>query len=367
MSGSRKVLIRLELCNLFGLNVLRHTQDKKTRRKGRAMAALWAVLLALLFFYVGALSYGLVFLGVPEVIPAYLTAIISLVLFFLDIFKAGGVLFRKGGYDILCSLPVSQTDIVLSRLTRMYAENLAVSLAVLLPGLGVSAWLLRPGVAYCLLGVLSAFFLPLAPLAAAALLGALITAMASRMKHKALAEAGLSILLCVVLLLGSSRLAGLEGELSPALLQELAGTIWTVLGSLYPPAVWFGAAVTGGDLALFGGCAVLFLAVFAAVVAFLSANFHSICRRVHGSSATHDYRLSRQKQSAVLPALCKRELMRYLSSGVYVSNTIIGPIMGTALSAALLFVDLDPLTAALPIDVDVAGLIPFLLGPCSVS
>ena len=67
-------------------------------------------------------------------------AVASFFLFFLGIFKAGGVVFKKEGYDIISSLPVSQSAIVVSRFLRLYIEDLLFALAVLLPGLSVYAF-----------------------------------------------------------------------------------------------------------------------------------------------------------------------------------------------------------------------------------
>ena len=63
----------------------------------------------------------------------------------------------------------------------------------------------------------------------------------------------------------------------------------------------------------------------------------------------------------MLGALCSREFKRYFSSSVYVTNTIIGPVMGCIISGALLFVDLDSVIGKLPLPVNVCSLVPFLL------
>ncbi|MBQ7858506.1 MAG: hypothetical protein IJ347_00005, partial [Faecalibacterium sp.] len=89
--------------------------------------------------------------------------------------------------------------------------------------------------------------------------------------------------------------------------------------------------------------------------------FHSVCRRLQTTDAAHDYRMSTQRQTSVVVALCRREWKRYLSSGVYLTNTIIGPVLGTALSVAVWLGGVEKLMPSLPLAVDLGELIPFLI------
>ena len=361
-----KIMARLELQNIFGLNVLRFTKDTKAKRKSMGLFVVWIMLLLILMGYMGGLAFGLIALGMAEIIPAYLITIASLITFFFGIFKAGGVIFRKNGYDILCSLPISQNAIVVSRFLRLYVENLAIMTTVLAPGLAVYVWFMRPGFSFYLFSVLGMLLIPVAPVAASALLGALVTGISSRMKHKSLVEAGLSIALVVVAMAGTSKLTELEGEITAEMLQNFAGIVSDLLGKLYPPAIWIGRAIIYGDIVAFLKCIICFLVLTILVSAVVSVNFHAICRRLYSTSAKHNYQMERLKKNSVLASLYKREVKRYFSSGIYVSNTIIGPIMGMVLSGALLFVDAEAMmqelvAQGLPIDIDVNAVIPLLV------
>ena len=145
-----RILTKLELCNLYGLNVFRFSKDKKAKKKSLSLLAIWVILVAMLVFYVGGLTYGLIYLGLEAAVPAYLISVSSLLIFIFDILKAGSVIFRKEGYDILCALPLSKGAVVVSRLLKMYMEDLLVTLAVLLPGMVVYAWNVHPGVGFYL-------------------------------------------------------------------------------------------------------------------------------------------------------------------------------------------------------------------------
>lgn len=353
------ILTKLELCNIFGLNVLCHTKDKKAKRKATLMAIIWILVIAMVFSYVGGLSYGLIYLGAGDVVPAYLIAIASLVIFFFGVLKAGSVIFGKNGYDMLCSMPVSGQSIVVSRFLRMYVENMILTLAVMVPGIAVYAWFLKPGILFYLTGILNTLFIPMFPIAVATLLGALVTAIASRMKRKSVAEALLSVVLVLVILAFSSRLSSMEDSISVEMLKEISSTVMNALGKVYPPAVWMGRAMITENMLQCLAVAGIGIVVFIVVVTVVSVRFHSICRGLFGTYAKHNYRMEKLQTSSVVWALCRKELKRYFASGIYVTNTIMGPVMGTVLSVALFVVGIDKIKESLPVALDIAGMIPF--------
>lgn len=356
-----KVLARLSLTNLLGWNVLRNTKDPKAKRKALFMLGVYVFLIVMAAMYMGGMAYGLVTLGAGTAAPAYLIAVSSLLVFFLGTFTAGGSLFARNGYEILCSLPVSRWAIVASRFVRLYVENLALSWVILLPGLSVWFWCVRPGGAVylaCLPVLLAA---PMVPVAAASLFGAVVTGISSRMKHKSLVEAVFSILLVFGVFWLTSGAAEMEGDLTPEMLAQMADKIQPLLGSVYPPAVWLGAAVARGDVLrawLWSGAS---LGVLLTVAAAIGWGFHGICRRLFSSSARHDYRLGRLQSSRLWWSLCRREFRRYFASGVYVTNTIIGPIMAAALAVGVMVAGADGIRDMFPLPVDITRVIPVLL------
>lgn len=362
MLRETKILTALELKNIFGLNTLRHTKDKAKKRNAALLSVAWVMLIAMVVFYVGGLVWGLVTLGLESIVGTYLAFLASVVILAFGVFKAGGTIFSLGNYDILCSLPLPRSAIVVSRYARMYVEELLVTLLVLLPGGGVYVYLTRPGFWFYPMWLLAALVIPLLPLSAATLFGTLVTAFSSRMKHKALAEMVISVVVVVAVLGWSMTIGSASSTLTPEMLQNMAGVVTDLLNKLYPPAVWLGTSMVGNGLGGFALAAVVSAAVFAAVVALASKNFHDICRRLNTTSAKHDYRMETLASSHLLSALYRREFKRYFASGIYVTNTIMGPVMGTVMAGALFIVGMDALSDMMGMPLNVAPLVPFFVG-----
>ena len=185
-----RFLSRIQLCNLLGLNEIRHTKDKSRRMRYLGLALAWLVVGGMMCAYIVMLSFGLTEMGMGEIVPVYLSAVCSLAILIFTFFKAGSVIFPVHSYEILVSLPVSQTAIVISRFLTMYVSNLLLCLLIMIPGMAVYALKLHPSLGFYLYGIPGMILLPLLPLTLATAAGAGITAVTSRMKHKSLAASG---------------------------------------------------------------------------------------------------------------------------------------------------------------------------------
>lgn len=364
-------LCALETKNLLGWNVFRHSRDPKQRRRFRLMAAAWILIVLVMGGYSGAMCYGLTVLGLPETVPVLLTVLASLLIFFLGVFQAGGTVFRREGYDMLCALPVRPAEIVLARLFRFYLFGLGAAALVMLPGLGVYAAVHAPGWAFYPLALGGLLLTPLLPMSAALAVGAGITALTSRMRGRSLISALLSIIAVLAILFATSQSYRLE-SMSMDAVKTMVLSALDALGRAYPPALWLGTALSREAPAPWLLFAALSLAVFALAAGILSAGFRAISQSLFSVSASHSYRLGSLKKASPLRSLIAREFRRYLASSVYVVNTILGPILATVLAGASLFAK-DAL-AAMPLPVDAEAVLPFLfsgvfclMNPASVS
>lgn len=355
------ILIKMELCNLYGWNVFRHTKDNSERKKSIALGIVVGLLIVMFVSYIGGVSYGFITLGAADILPMYLAVLSSIFTFAMVVFKAGGTLFRKNGYDILSALPVSDWAVVVSRFVRLYIESLVCTLMIMASGLSIYGVWGKADVRTILVGLIGSFVVPLLPVAVASGIGALITGIASRMKHKALAETLCMMLFVLVVIFGTPSLSMSIEEMTPEMIKEMLGQASHMLGKIYPPATLFGDAIVQGDGIKFLKFSLLSIVVFLLVVTIVAAHFHSICRGLYGTTATHNYQMEALHSSSVMQALVKREAKRYFASSVYVTNTIIGPIMGTVFCVAMFFVDLETALVGLPVQMNVNAAIPFIM------
>lgn len=361
MSKQIFCLCRLQLVNLFGFNEFRYTTDRKKKARYLGLALVWLFMIVLAVFYVGTLSYGLASMGMADVIPMYLYAVASLLVLFFSFFKAGSTIFSVKGFDLLVSLPVSRGAVIISRFACMYLTNWMMTLVILVPGLICYATTVRPSVSFYVVYFLGSVFLPLLPLTISSVLGAAITAISSRSRHKSLVETILMLAVVAIVLGGSLGLSENGSQLTEEILQNMAQLLYSRIGKIYPPSLWFSEALSG-DVSALVWMLGLPIVIFVVFIAVLQKYYLKICAGIHAVSTKNNYRMTRLQQNSHVTALWKRELKRYFSSSIYVTNTMVGYVMAVLVSAAAFFVGIEKVAALLGIpgvDTFIGGCVPY--------
>ena len=130
------------------------------------------------------MAYGLVSMGMVEIIPAYMLMIISVITLIMTMFKTNGILFGFKDYDMVMSLPVKTSAVITSRFMMMYVLNFLFECVVIIPASIIYAINVVPEPSYYIMMIISIFIIPLIPMTIATALGAIITAISCRFKYK---------------------------------------------------------------------------------------------------------------------------------------------------------------------------------------
>ncbi len=355
-------LTAVQLYNLFGFNEFRYSKDKKKKRRWIGMALIWAFIILMMLSYVSALCIGLSTLGMAKLIPEYLFVVVSLVILFFSFFKASSVIFQMNNYEMLVSLPVSKAAIVISRFFTMYITNMIMSYLIMIPGIIFYGIFETPGIMFYFYSVIGTAFLPLLPMTLATAIGAGITAISSRMKHKSLVNAALTILFAVGIIFFSSFSGNNMEVLSDEALKNYASLVSTQIQKIYPPAGWFGKATINADIRYFLLLILTSVTIFALTIFILQRYFSSICSALNATTAKNNYTMRELKTASPLKALFNRELKRYFSSSIYVTNTLIGYILMAVSAGVLLFMGPEKLEASMNLSGIVGKALPIVLG-----
>ena len=184
MGRQIRLLTGLFLRSLFGFNEFRFTGDKKKKSRYLLMGAAWLMVVFMLVSYVCGASYGLIVAGAGELAVAMPVVCVSVIIFFFTMIKAGPVLFDNRAFEKQIALPVELRAIIVSRFLSMYLTNLLLTMLVMIPGMAVYGLMEEPGIVFYLYGLAGSLFVPLLPLTAASVAGALIAGIGSRWKQK---------------------------------------------------------------------------------------------------------------------------------------------------------------------------------------
>lgn len=362
MIGQIKLLTKLQICNMFGINEVRFTKDKKKKMRFWGLGVLWVVIIGFLLCYVAGMCLMLAKLNMAQLIPAALSALTSVFIFVFTFLKTGSAIFDQKAFELQISLPISKTAVIVSRFTSMYFTNLLFTFLIMGTGITAYGCLIRPAFSFYVYGFLGILFMPMLPITVAAMLGVVITAITAKMKYKSLAASVLTLILAAIVLCGSMALSGSDQLEIEKMIQNLAEIMAQQIGTMYPPAVWIGNAMIYGRLSEFLLFAGVSLGIFAVLIFLLQKCFLSICTALNTSSASKSFRLSELATASVRKALWKKEIKRYFASTIYVTNTMVGYLLMVIAAVALFAAGEGYVEQMIGMEGVVGKAFPFLLG-----
>lgn len=354
-------LTALQLYNFCGFNEFRFGKDRKKKNRYLLMGVLWVFLILMLLMYVAGMDIVCLVMGMPNLILLLSATVVCLVILFFSIFKAGSIIFQMKDYEMLMALPVSKQAVIISRFLTMYVNNLVFSILVMLPGIVIYGAGEKPGILFYLFMILGTLLLPLLPITIATFIGAGVTAISARMKHKSLVSGALSIVFAIAVILFSVGLQTFDVEMNEQAVLNMVENMSMQIGNIYPPAQWFTNAVAKPDflsLLLFAGVSVT---VFFVMVVIVSHYFTGICNALRARESGKRADISKLKENSVIRALYQKEWKRFLASGVYVSNAAIGDILMIVLAVALCIVGVEKAESIMQLPGLVTRLYPYAL------
>ncbi|MBR6256001.1 MAG: hypothetical protein IKR23_01370 [Lachnospiraceae bacterium] len=370
---------RLELINIFGINVRRYVKDPAAKKRYAVLTAAYVILALVFGGYLCGGAYGLAVLGAGEYIPMLYPLISSLLIFVLGAFRAKAVFYREKDIEMLSALPAGSLPIAVSRFIRTYAENAAINALILLPALMICGIYGNYGAAFYINLLIALIVVPILPTALMAWAGIVITAIIARNRHKVLTEVVLMLVIVTLSFMlpffvgsGNSDFSSQGADLSKlsseearqVMSEQIAGAAHGIEASVPFIRTW-GSFYNGSNFPGLLIYALISLGVSFLSVAIIGHNFFAISAALFPVSVHHEFKMGTMQQSNLLSALINKEAKRYFSSGVYVSNTIVGPVMALIFSVALGFFDPQELikgAGGLPVDINVSAGLPFIIG-----
>ncbi len=372
-------LSKNELVNFLGVNELRKVKDPTAKKQKGFIFGMLIFLYICLAGYTAGQAAILSTIGTAEYIPVlfFLTAFsMNLV---IGIYRAKAAIYRESDLDLVSAFPLSGVDIVASRVFRLYFDNLVIGAAVIIPAFLVYGIMAGCGALFFISIIPICIISPILPTAIASWIGIIFAAIISRNRHKVLTE----VILALVIVIGSFAVSGvisaktglgstsitvsekkkmdeqMKAEMAAALTEKMTG-----VEQAFPPVKLISEVLQNAEFVGILIYTLISIAVIVPTVMVIGKNFFGISRKLFSARDHKEYRMEELKKQSVITALVKKEAARYFSSGIYVSNTIVNPVMALILAVALGFVDLNKIIESagkLPVEINVNNSIPFLL------
>ena len=343
-------LLKVQLLASFGINKIRYEQDPAKKKKLVGMGIIFLFVFIMCVAMSVGYNYGLLFTLVNwQLESLYLPLIMmvtSFIVFFTTLYKVNGLLFGFKDYDMIMVLPIKTSQIIATRIILLYSMNFLFLCVVMIPAAIVYSLMITTTVTFWIKYIISLFFIPFIPLIAGAVIGSIITIIASRSKHTSLITTLLSIGAICLIMIGTSASTKVAEDVLENL-DLIKDALQNLVSRIYPLASLYGQGVCENNLLAFVGFIGISLVAFIVFVSLLGVKFKAIHTRLTTTKMNKDYKLGELKDTTPLMALYQKELKRYFSSSIYVVNTGIGSILLLLFAGSLCFVSPEQMESAL--------------------
>lgn len=367
------MIARLLAINLKGMFA---GMFRTARRKGRSGKGM-KVLFAALFVY----AFGACMLGLGVILRGFCTplfeagigwlyfALISMMMLAIcvitSIFTVQSLVFGAKDNELLLSMPVKPSAIVVSRILTLLVYEYIFALIVAAPALVVwlsSGYATASGVVIFIVELL---FFPLLALAVACVLGWLLSLLTSRLRNKNIVTVAVSLAFLAAYFFVVTNM-----QTYMARLIENGAAIAEAIRKAAFPMYHFGVAAADSSVTSLLLVALCSIVPFAVMCAVLAKGFVRIATTKHGAARVK-YTARELRTSGVRAALVRKECSRFFSNPMIVMNAGIGAIFLLAIAAVVLvrpslldgiFVTLEAIAPGVSINALAA---PLLMAMCS--
>ncbi|MGM9615131.1 MAG: hypothetical protein ACI3W7_06380 [Oscillospiraceae bacterium] len=280
---------------------------------------LFASLGAMFFFMAGMLCEPLTGAGMGWLYWCLMGLIAIFFGVFGSVFSTYSSLYQAKDNDLLLSMPVPASQILLCRLSGVYATGLMYELIVVVPTLIV--WFLT--VPFSVPGTICSLLIPLVLsvliLVLSAVLGWVVALIAGRLKHKNI----VTVFVSLAFIAAYYYLYGRAYSMLQTLLVNAEAVGGRMKAAVYP-LYHMGLAAEGSWLSMLIFTAIIG-ALFLIVYAVLSRSFLKLATGNRGAAKTA-YKEQKSKVLSIGGALLQKELRRFLGSANYMLNCGLGTL-----------------------------------------
>jgi len=247
-----------------------------------------------------------------------------------SIFTASAQLFGAKDNELLLSMPIKPSEILLSRIFVLLAFEYAFTLIIALPAflIWIDGGYANPvGILFFVIGVI---LLPLMAMAFSLLFAWLLGVATSRLRRKNILVLGLSVGFLAAYFYMMSNIQRYMNDLVSRG-EELAQAYRRAL----PPLYAFGRSIADGSVG--DGLKFILWAIvpFAAAVILLSVNYRKLLITNRGAAKTV-YKEKAAKVGSAFSALVRKELAHYWSKPAVILNSSLGSLAMLALSVVVI-------------------------------
>ena len=325
MGSDIVTLMKIQLCEELRLGAVFHRQS--SNRDALTYFASVALVAALFGFLQYMFMDTLAQMGLANQIPL-IAAFISVTASLGFSFFRGTHAFVFDDYDLVMSMPVSSTRVALSRFLSVYLVSATIGLYLSL--IGALAMTDHYSMGSVFAFVTATPIGSLIPASIGAALGTIVSRVGSTSSHKGATSIVALVAIVVVLAVLMDWMSGEVGD------TDMIASLGDVVPAFCPPAAWI-AGWAAWDVP----CIILLIiaSLASATVVVLVASKCLMSLNSRNAITARKVSVAEARASRRLFSLYRRDIRRYVSSRIYITNTAVGMLLLVLLSYMIAYTD----------------------------
>ena len=325
MGSDIVTLMKIQLCEELRLGAVFHRQS--SNRDALTYFASVALVAALFGFLQYMFMDTLAQMGLADQIPL-IAAFISVTASLGFSFFRGTHAFVFDDYDFVMSMPVSSTHVALSRFLSVYLVSATIGLYLSL--IGTLAMSGHYSMSSVFAFVAATLIGSLIPASIGAALGTIVSRVGSTSSHKGATSIVALVAIVVVLAVLMDWMSGEVGD------TDMIASLGDVVPAFCPPAAWI-AGWAAWDVP----CIILLIiaSLASATVVVLVASKCLMSLNSRNAITARKVSVAEARASRRLFSLYRRDIRRYVSSRIYITNTAVGMLLLVLLSYMIAYTD----------------------------
>ena len=256
--------------------------------------------------------------------------LVTILTFTAGIYKSQGILFDTKDNDLLFSLPIKKSKILLIRILKLLIFQYIYNLMFLLPAFVIYIYFEKPSIDFYLISLLMTFLIPIIPTIASSILGYITKMISSKSDKKRLVQTIVTLLIFMAIFMLSYNINSYLENIA-----SHAKSINEVITKTYLPAGLYIDLITNYKTTYLIKILLINIIPLAIFIYIGQKYYFKIVFNSKEAKTSKQPKQIKYNKNTKLKALVIKELKRYLSSPIYMMNTAFGYIIILVLSVAL--------------------------------
>ena len=299
----------------------------KSKNKNQASKIVLPIFLAIvlfsaIWFYASIMIEPLAEVHLEYVLLTIFVMLTSILTLIEGIYKSSNLLFNCKDDNLLLALPIKKSTVLFVRIFKFYIFELAYNALFLLPAMIVYTLYVEVNITYYLISLVMILLLPIIPIVISCIIGGIISLSSTKFKFKNVAQIVITTLVLLIVFYISFNIENILRDLA-----QNAKSINDIITKLYYPAGAYNKMILNfnvNDLIIFIAFHILLCMITILSLSKIYYKINSNVKTIKTGDKNKKYKIKTNKP---LKSLIKKELNKFISSPVFVTNAGFGLVL----------------------------------------